>query len=52
MFAIGRTADTGGLNLEALGVKVDKSKKIIVQPDDLTTAANVFSVGDCSAGRP
>jgi pyruvate/2-oxoglutarate dehydrogenase complex dihydrolipoamide dehydrogenase (E3) component len=37
MFAIGRSADTKNLGLEAVGVKVHENGKIIATDDDKTT---------------
>ena len=51
MFAIGRSADTKGLNLEKVGVKTQKNGKIIAYDDDTTDAPNVYAIGDCVAGR-
>ena len=51
MFAIGRSADTKGLNLEGVGVKTEKNGKIIAYDDDTTDAANIYAIGDCVSGR-
>ena len=51
MFAIGRSADTKGLNLESVGVKTAKNGKIIAGDDDLTAVPNIFAIGDCVNGR-
>ena len=51
MFAIGRSADTKGLNLESVGVKTEKNGKIIAHDDDTTDAPNIYAIGDCVAGR-
>ena len=51
LFATGRNADTKGLNLESVGVKVAKNGKIIAYDDDTTDAKNVFAIGDCVEGR-
>jgi len=52
LFAIGRTADTHSLNLEKLGVKLDKSnQKVIVGDDDQTSVSNIYAIGDCAKGR-
>eukprot|EP01127_Copromyxa_protea_P013548 TRINITY_DN3668_c1_g1_i1.p1 TRINITY_DN3668_c1_g1~~TRINITY_DN3668_c1_g1_i1.p1 ORF type:complete len:422 (-),score=77.09 TRINITY_DN3668_c1_g1_i1:159-1424(-) len=50
--AIGRYPDTKSLNLEAAGVVTAKSGKIIVDDFDRSNVSNVFSIGDCSEGRP
>ena len=46
MFAIGRSADTAGLNVEGVGVKVAKNGKIIAGDDDKTSVDNIYSIGD------
>ena len=51
MFAIGRSADTWGLNLEKVGVKVAKNGKIIAGDDDKTSVDNIYSIGDVCNGR-
>lgn len=38
LFAIGRSADTKGLNLEKVGVKIAKNGKIVCNDDDTTSA--------------
>ena len=51
----GRAPNLTGLNLEAAGVKVSKSRNCYVQVDAIavdeqnqTTQANIFAVGDCT----
>ena len=51
MYAIGRTAATESLNLDAVGVKYASNGKIICGNDDKTTAENIYAVGDCVEGR-
>ena len=51
MLAIGRSADTQGLNLESVGVKTADNGKIIANDDDTTDAENVYAIGDCVQGR-
>lgn len=51
MYAIGRTAATENLNLDAVGVKYASNGKIICGDDDKTTAENIYAVGDCVEGR-
>lgn len=46
LFAIGRSADTQGLNLDKAGVKIAKNGKIICQDDDTTGVKNVYAIGD------
>jgi thioredoxin reductase (NADPH) len=49
--AVGRTADTAGLNLAAAGVAVDKGAKLRTR-DEQTNAPHVFAVGDVLLGKP
>lgn len=51
LFAIGRSADTKGLNLESLGVKIAANGKIIAGDDDKTSVDNIYSIGDVCQGR-
>ena len=51
MFAIGRSADTKGLNLESVGVKTAPNGKIIAYDDDTTDAKDIYAIGDCVQGR-
>ena len=51
MFAIGRSADTAGLNVEGVGIKVAKNGKIIAGDDDKTSVDNIYSIGDVCQGR-
>jgi len=52
LFATGRTSDTSKLNLETIGVKLNKNGKIICSADDKTSIHNIFAIGDCVEGRP
>lgn len=52
LLAIGRYADTGKLNLEKCGVKIDQSGKIIVNEKEQSSVGNIYSIGDCAQGRP
>lgn len=51
MFAIGRNADTKGLNLDQVGVKTAKNGKILANEDDTTDAKDIFAIGDVVEGR-
>jgi len=51
LFAIGRSADTKGLNLQKVGVKCAENGKIIAGDDDKTSVENIFAIGDVAAGR-
>lgn len=46
LFAIGRSADTKGLNLAEIGVKTAKNGKIIAGDDDTTSVEGIYSIGD------
>jgi len=54
LFAIGRVADTDGLNLPAVGVKTgtDGYKKIIGDDADCTNIPNIYAIGDVLEDRP
>jgi len=53
LYATGRKADLSQLNLEAANVLVDpSSQKILVNEAERTSVDNIYSVGDCSMGRP
>ena len=45
LWATGRTANTQGLGLEAVGVETDESGKIIVDKHYRTSVASVFCLG-------
>lgn len=48
LLAIGRSADTNNLGLEAAGVNFNKeSGKILADEADRTSVANIFAIGDC-----
>ena len=51
LFAIGRSADTKDLNLESVGVKTAPNGKIVASDSDQTSVPNIYSIGDCCAGR-
>lgn len=51
MFAIGRSADTQGLDLEKVGVKTAKNGKILCKDDDTTDAKDIYAIGDVVEGR-
>jgi thioredoxin reductase (NADPH) len=40
------------LNVQAAGIKVDKSGKIICTNEDKTSVDNIFAIGDVVLGRP
>ena len=46
LYAVGRQANTAGLNLDALGVEVDDRGRIPVDPSYRTVVPNVYAVGD------
>jgi thioredoxin reductase (NADPH) len=50
-FATGRVPDTKLLNLDALGVKLDKSGKIIVNEYERTSVSNIYAIGDVISGK-
>ena len=53
IFAVGRTADTDGLNLSAVGVKTDpNSKKVIADEAERSTIPNIYAIGDVLEGKP
>lgn len=51
LFAIGRSADTKGLDLDKVGVKTAKNGKIICKDDDTTDAKDIYAIGDVVEGR-
>lgn len=51
LFAIGRSADTQGLELDKIGLKTAKNGKIIANEDDTTNIENVYAIGDVVEGR-
>lgn len=46
LWAMGRSANTEGLNVEAAGVKIDDHHQIVVDEFQNTTAKNIYSLGD------
>ena len=52
LFAVGRTADTAGLNLPAVGVKTGSSQKIIGDDADRSNVSNIYAIGDVLEDRP
>lgn len=53
LLAIGRTPNTSKLNLDKIGVKVDKrTKKILTNKYDQTNIDNIYAIGDVAFNRP
>eukprot|EP01125_Pyxidicula_operculata_P000057 TRINITY_DN1007_c0_g1_i2.p1 TRINITY_DN1007_c0_g1~~TRINITY_DN1007_c0_g1_i2.p1 ORF type:complete len:274 (-),score=60.07 TRINITY_DN1007_c0_g1_i2:342-1163(-) len=52
LFATGRYAVTQELGLDKIGVQVNKNLKIKADKYDQTTVPNIYSIGDCTEGRP
>ena len=50
LIGVGRKAHTEGLNLEAVGLKVDKAGKIPVNENLQTQQSHIYAIGDCVAG--
>jgi pyruvate/2-oxoglutarate dehydrogenase complex dihydrolipoamide dehydrogenase (E3) component len=48
LLAVGRTPNTGQLGLEAAGIKTDARGYIEVDDDLMTSAHNVYALGDCN----
>ena len=48
LVATGRTPNTGALNLEGAGVKVDGRGAIVVDGHMRTSAPNIYAAGDCT----
>ncbi len=48
--AIGRTPEVSSLNLDQIGIKFDKSKKIITNQHYQTDVENIFAIGDIRSG--
>lgn len=48
--AIGRTPEISELNLDQLGVKFDKSSKIITNEHYQTDIKNIYAIGDIRSG--
>jgi thioredoxin reductase (NADPH) len=51
LFAIGRSADTGGIGLDKVGVTVNKNGKISSE-NETTNVAHIHAVGDVLQDRP
>lgn len=50
LVAVGRRPRTEGLNLEGIGVELDKAKRIVTKDNFKTNVEGVFAIGDCIAG--
>jgi dihydrolipoamide dehydrogenase len=50
IISIGRTANTNGLNAEAVGLKLDERGAIVVDDDCKTNLPNVWAIGDVVRG--
>jgi dihydrolipoamide dehydrogenase len=50
LVAIGRVPYTEGLGLEAIGVKLDNRKRIVVDPHFQTSVPGIYAIGDVIAG--
>jgi pyruvate/2-oxoglutarate dehydrogenase complex dihydrolipoamide dehydrogenase (E3) component len=48
LFALGRVPNTGGLKLEAAGVKMDAAGRIQTNLAQQTSAPHIYAVGDCA----
>jgi glutathione reductase (NADPH) len=46
LWAVGRAANTDGMNVAAAGIELDSKQQIIVDQYQNTTASNVYSLGD------
>lgn len=46
LWAVGRAANTEGLNVAAAGVKIDSKHQIVVDEYQNTTTKNIYSLGD------
>ncbi len=46
LLAIGRSPNTGGIGLEAVGVKLDRAGAVVVDAYSRSTVANIYAVGD------
>ncbi len=47
LYTMGRIGNTGGLNLEAVGIRADSKGHISVKESFQTSVANIYAVGDC-----
>jgi thioredoxin reductase (NADPH) len=52
LYAVGRGADTQGLNLSSTGVKFTSSGTIITDQYDRTNIPHIYAVGDVADSRP
>ena len=52
LISVGRKPNTEGLNLEAIGVKLDERKRIKTNKEFKTNLDNIFAIGDVIEGRP
>ncbi|HWB00383.1 MAG TPA: FAD-dependent oxidoreductase, partial [Pirellulales bacterium] len=50
LVSVGRTPNTEGLALDAVGVELDAKGRIKTAEHFATTAANIYAIGDCIAG--
>jgi dihydrolipoamide dehydrogenase len=50
LVAIGRVPYTEGLGLEAVGVKMDNRRRVVVDPHYQTNVAGIYAIGDVIAG--
>jgi len=50
LVAIGRVPFSDGLGLEGIGVKKDKSGRVIIDPHYRTNVAGIYAIGDVVAG--
>lgn len=51
LVATGRYPDTKALNCEAVGIKLAKSGKIIVNEDESTSVKGIWAIGDVAEGK-
>ncbi|XP_067134924.1 thioredoxin reductase 2, mitochondrial-like isoform X1 [Centruroides vittatus] len=52
LFAIGRKAQTDDLNLEKIGVKIDKESRKIIGENEQSSIHNIYAIGDCLKDKP
>ncbi len=50
LVAIGRVPYTKGLGLEAVGVKLDERKRVIIDDHYKTSVEGIYAIGDCVRG--
>jgi glutathione reductase (NADPH) len=48
MFATGRTPNTSGLGLAEVGVEINETGAVVVDPSSRTAVPSIFAVGDCT----